>query len=184
MLGLTSPLLSEVTLDLTENAVVQSAASTPGRDTSEIAWLVSTGTRAFRPHPAATVRLSKSLFLLPSSSRTAVPQIACHSGPGKYRLTTPVGTLECWPVAAPARLSLYQGTVMCSHRTLGDPGLEAPPRLETSIPAATSPYAEQRCSHSSQPLLGMHATLATGEGYCRISFLSHSAEAAPSTGLA
>ncbi|CAE7862141.1 unnamed protein product, partial [Symbiodinium microadriaticum] len=45
---------AEVTLDLTENAVVQSAASTPG--------------------------------------------------PGKYRLTTPVGTLECWPVAAPARL--------------------------------------------------------------------------------
>ncbi|CAE7948731.1 unnamed protein product [Symbiodinium sp. KB8] len=183
--GLASPPFSEAPPALTETDMAQSTASAPGRTASELTWFAPTSIQAFSwslrsysagLYPAATVRLSESLFFLTSRSRTAVSPIACLSGHGKYQLTTPVGTLACWPVAALARLSLRQDTAPYLHQTLGDPGLEAPPRLETSIPAATSLCAAQRCPRPSQFPTGMPATLATGEGYYRFFLLSHSTE--------
>ena len=141
-------LLSEVRTNPTGNATAQSIAGTTGGATLKLAWHIDARASQLSlrlchagPCTVATVRLSESLPSLLSSSRTEVSQLVCLSGHGKYRLMTPVSMPECWPVAA----SL--------HHALGDLGLDAPPRLATSIPAVLSPMAVQRYSQSSQPPL-------------------------------
>ena len=125
------------------------------------------------PHPAATAHLSTSL---PSSYRLAEYQATHVSGHGKCRPKTPVGMLECWLVAGPGSQSLYQGIILPLYQMTGDSGLEDPPRLETSIPATTLPYATGRYQNHSKSLPGMFAPLATGEGHSTTNSHNHSEE--------
>ena len=182
-------LLSEVRTNPTGNTTAQSIAGTTGGATLKFAWHIDDRASQLSlrlchagPCTVATVRLSEALPSLLSSCRTEGSQLVCLSGHGKYRLMTPVSMPECWPVADPDHLSLYQGPAPSLHHALGDLGLDAPPRLATSIPAVLSPMAVQRYSQSSQPHSGVPATLATGQGCYRFFFLNHSKPPPPPQG--